>query len=106
MARNKGNVATLAVLLPSLEGISFKDAAAFEDTYQAYKQRFSMHHQDAEELLRALELALQLGDADFLAIQTKQASQNLLRQLIEQYPLAADAIQARFESMLQGTADE
>ena len=107
VARNKGNVATLAVLLPSLEGISFKDAAAFEDTYQAYKQRFSMHHQDAEELLRALELALQLGDADLiLAIQAKQAFQNLLRQLIEQYPLAADAIQARFASMLQGTADE
>ena len=55
----------------------------------------------------ALELALQLGDADLtLAIQAKQASQNLLGQLIEQYPLAADAIHARFESMLQGTADE
>ena len=107
VARNKGNVATLGVLLPSLEGISFEDIAAFEESYEAYKQHFPTRHQNAEELLRAWELALQLGDADLtLAIQAKQASQNLLRQLIEQYPLAADAIQARFASMLQGTADE
>ena len=35
-----------------------------------------------------------------LAIQAKQASENLLGQLIDQYPLAAGAIQARFESMM------
>ena len=103
VARNKGKVATLGVVLPRVEGSLYKDAAAFEESY---KERFSTRHQGSEELLRAWELALQLGDADFLAIQTKQASQNLLRQLIEQYPLAADAIQARFASMLQGTADE
>ena len=102
VARSKGKVATLAVLLPPLEGISFKDIAAFEETYQAYKQRFSTRHQDAEELLTALELALQVGDADLTqAIQAKQASQNLLGQLIDQYPLATDAIQARFESILR-----
>ncbi|MCG8340681.1 MAG: tetratricopeptide repeat protein, partial [Cytophagales bacterium] len=107
VARNKGKVATLAVLLPSLEGISFEDAAAFEETYQAYKQRFSTHHQGSEEPLAALALALQLGDADLtLAIQAKQASQNLLEQLIDQYPLAAETIQARFESILKGTVDE
>ena len=107
VARNKGKVATLAVLLPSLEGISFEDIAAFEESYEAYKQHFPTRHQDAGELLRALELALQLGDADLtLAIQGKQASPHILRQLIDQYPLAAEAIQARYESMLQGTADE
>ena len=102
VARKKGTVATLAVLLPSLEGISFKDAAAFEESYQAYKQRFSTRHQDAEELLAALELALQLGNADLAqAIQAKQASQNLLGQLIGKYPLAEEAIRDRFESMLK-----
>ena len=40
VARNKGKVATLGVLLPSLEGISFEDIAAFEESYQSYKQRF------------------------------------------------------------------
>ena len=50
----------------------------------------------------ALELALQLGDADLtLAIQGKQTSQNLLAQLIGKYPLAKEAIQARYEGMLK-----
>ena len=93
VARSKVKVATLGVLLPRVEGISFKDVAAFEETYQAYKQCFSRRHQDAGELLAAWELALQLGDADLtLAIQAKQTSQNLLEQLIGKYPLAAEAI--------------
>ena len=93
MARSKGKIATLGVLLPPVEGISFKDVATFEESYQAYKQRFSTPYPSAGELLAAWELALQLGDADLtLAIQAKQTSQNLLRQLIEKYPLAAEAI--------------
>ena len=42
-----------------------------------------------------------IGDGDLtIAIQAKQASQNLLEQLIGKYPLAEDAIRDRFESML------
>ena len=106
VARNKGNVATLAVLLPSLKKISFKDIAAFEESYQTYKQHFSTRHQDAGELLAALELALQLGDTDLtLAIQAKQASQNLLGQLIDKYTLAKEAIRDRFEGILKGAVN-
>ena len=64
MARSKGKIATLGVLLPPVEGISFKDVATFEESYQAYKQRFSTPYPSAGELLAAWELALQLGDAD------------------------------------------
>ena len=64
VARSKGKIATLGVLLPPVEGISFKDVATFEESYQAYKQRFSTPYPSAGELLAAWELALQLGDAD------------------------------------------
>ena len=107
MARNQGKVATLAVLLPPLAGISFEDMAAFEASYQAYKQHLATRQPAAAELLAALALALQLGDAALVqAIAAQQAPQPLLAQLIEQYPLATEALHARLASLLPETVAE
>ena len=80
--------------------LSFTDLATFEASYQAYKERLTPSTAGNEELLVALELALQLGDAALLqAIGTGKA-EGLLSQLTQKYPLGEAAIQVRFRRLL------
>ena len=80
--------------------LSFENLITFEASYEAYKGRFTPSAAGDEELLVALELALQLGDAALLqAIGTSRA-EGLLSQLIRKYPLGEAAIQVRFAILL------
>ena len=100
VAKKKENLQTLALLLPTQAMLSFADLATFEASYKAYKGRFTPSAAGNEELLVALELALQLGDVALLqAIGTSRA-EGLLSQLTQKYPLGEAAIQTRFSSLL------
>ena len=100
VAKTKENLQTLALLLPAQARLSFKDLATFEASYQAYKKRFTPSAAGNQELLVALELALQLGDVALLkAIDTSKA-EDLLSQLAQKYPLGEDAIQMRSKALL------
>ena len=100
VAKKKENLQTLALLLPAQAMLSFTDLATFEASYQAYKERLTPSTAGSEELLVALELALQLGDAALLqAIGTSRA-EGLLLQLAQKYPLGEAAIQVRFRRLL------
>ena len=100
VAKKKGNLQTLALLLPAQAMLSFEDLTTFEASYQAYKEHFTPSAAGSEELLVALELALQLGDAALLqAIGTGKA-EGLLLQLAQKYPLGEAAIQVRFRRLL------
>ena len=100
VAKKKENLQTLALLLPAQAMLSFEDLAAFEASYQAYKEHLTPSAADDKELLVALELALQLGDVALLqSIGTSQA-EGLLSQLAQKYPLGEDAIQVRFATLL------
>ena len=100
VAKKKENLQTLALLLPAHEMLSFENLATFEASYKAYKGCFTPSAAGNEELLVALELALQLGDAALLqAIGTSRA-EGLLLQLAQKYPLGEAAIQVRFRRLL------
>ena len=100
IAKGKENLQTLALLLPAQAMLSFEDLATFEASYQAYKERFTASDAGDEELLVALELALQLGDAPLLqAIGTSRA-EDCLSQLTQKYPLGEAAVQVRFAILL------
>ena len=74
VAKKKESLQTLALLLPVQAMLSFTDLGTFEASYQAYKERLTPSAAGNEELLVALELALQLGDASLLqAIGTSRA---------------------------------
>ena len=80
--------------------LSFTDLNTFEASYETYKGRFTPSAAGNEELLVALELALQLGDVALLqAIGTSRA-EDCLCQLTQKYPLAAATIQMRFRRLL------
>ncbi len=101
-ARSKGKVDTLSLLLPHIGELSYRDASSFEGSYQAYKQGFSQRQLNPEALLAALDVALQLGDAELVqAVQARQSLHSLLGQLMDRYPLAAAAIQERFSAYLE-----
>ena len=100
VAKTKEHLQTLALLLPTQARLSFADLATFEASYQAYKKRFTPSAAGNQELLVALELALQLGDVALLkAIDTSKA-EDLLSQLAQKYPLGEDAIQMRSKALL------
>ena len=100
VAKTKEHLQTLALLLPTQARLSFEDLAAFKASYETYKERFTPSDADNEELLVALELALQLGDVALLqAIDTSKA-EDLLSQLAQKYPLGEDAIQMRSNALL------
>ncbi len=98
-ARSKGKVDTLSLLLPYIGELSYRDAASFEGSYQAYKQGFSQRQLNTEELLAALDVGLQLGDGELVrAVQARQSPHSLLGQLMDRYPLAEAAIQERLSA--------
>ena len=100
VAKKRGNLQMLALVLPTQAMLSFADLATFEASYHAYKERLTPSTAGNEELLVALELALQLGDVALLqAIGTSRA-EGLLSQLTQKYPLGEDAIQVRFAILL------
>ena len=100
VAKKKGNLQTLALLLPTQAMLSFTDLATFEGSYQAYKERLTPSAAGNEELLVALELAVQLGDTALLqAIGTSRAA-DCLFQLTQKYPLAVATIEVRFRRLL------
>ena len=105
-ARQVKNLHTLALLLPAQAMLSFEDLATFEASYQAYKEGFTPSAAGNEELLVALELALQLGDNAFLqAIGTSieevgiSREEGCLSRLKNKYPQAAATIQVRFRRL-------
>ena len=99
-ARHMKNLQTLALLLPAQAMLSFADLGTFAASYQAYKERFTASDAGDEELLVALELALQLGDTALLqAIGTSQAEYCLF-ELVQKYPLAEATIQVCFRRLL------
>ena len=100
VAKKKENLQTLALLLPTQAMLSFADLATFEASYQAYKGRFTPSAAGNEELLVALELALQLGDAALLQVIGTSRAEDCLFQLTQKYPLAAATIQMRFRRLL------
>ena len=100
VAKTKENLQTLALLLPAQAGLSFADLATFEASYETYKERFTPSDADNEELLVALELALQLGDVALLQVIGTSKAKGLLSQLAQKYPLGEDAIQMRSKALL------
>ena len=96
VAKKKGNLQTLALLLPAQAMLSFTDLNTFEASYRAYKERLTPSAADDKELLVALELALQLGDAALLQAIGTGKTEGLLSQLAQKYPLGEAAIQIRF----------
>ena len=100
VAKKKENLQTLALLIPAQAMLSFADLTTFEASYQAYKGRFTPSAVGDEELLVALELALQLGDTALLQAIGTSKTEGLLSQLIRKYPLGEAAIQVRFRKLL------
>ena len=100
-----GKPQTLALLLPAQAGLSFENLATFKASYEAYKASFTPSAARKDELLVALQLALQLGDAALLqaivgAIGRDTAEAYLLVWVAEQYPLVATgSIRMRFRGL-------
>ncbi|MEL6607134.1 MAG: tetratricopeptide repeat protein, partial [Bacteroidota bacterium] len=105
VARKKGKITSLAVLLPTLKELSFEDMAAFEKSCKAYKEHFKETPQTTATFLVAFELALQLGDQALFntLCEGLSSTENLLKALCDKYPAARTDITQRYHTMLEAT---